>query len=224
MGFSGKTVGPCFPAVNASLAGLCPLIILFSYDQSRMEPILSDAVSLTPYYRHCAFVALITCIGVAAAMVFIDLYVYPLPENLGTGVAIGVYFAVGGTSARKFFRATGRQPTRTERRKLAAVGSGSIMLVSIVVALLSFAPFYMMAFVFDDPIYEIAYYVERQKLVAMWADLGTGVMLLLLGLASALTWVLGYFALTLSYRSTQMYRSKVVTTASSSAVTEERTG
>lgn len=161
---------------------------------------MSDAISLTPYYRHCAFVALITSIALTVALVVIDLFVYTLPESMGTGGAIGVLFAVGSASAGKFFRANGREPTSTERRKLAAVGSCLIILMSIAIALILFALFYMMAFVVDDPMYQLAYYSERQRLVAVWADLGPGFLLLILGFAIAATWVLGYFALWLSYR------------------------
>ncbi|OCP18500.1 MULTISPECIES: hypothetical protein [unclassified Ensifer] len=118
---------------------------------------------------------------------------------MGTGVSIGLIFAVGGVSAERFIRVNERPPTLAEKRRLASVGSFLSIVMGLVGGLAMVAFHYVMAFLIAHPVYQLSYYVMRKQLVAMWMDLGTGLLLLIFGGAGVFSWLLGYGILRWTY-------------------------
>ncbi|KQW43178.1 MULTISPECIES: hypothetical protein [unclassified Ensifer] len=160
---------------------------------------MSKATSLSPFYRHYALVALAASLAFAIGAAVYQRYFGSLPNSIGTGACIGLLFAVGGVSAERFIRVSGRAPNLAEKRRLATVGSFLSILMSLVSGLIMVAFHYVMAFLIAHPVYQLSYYVMRQQLVAMWMDLGTGLLLLIFGGAALFSWLLGYGILRWTY-------------------------
>ncbi|SDN39195.1 hypothetical protein [Ensifer sp. YR511] len=160
---------------------------------------MPETNNLMPFYRHYTLVAFATSLMFMFGAAVYQRYIGSLPNSVGTGASIGLLFAVGGVSAERFIRVNGRAPNLAEMRRLASVGSFLSSVMGLVAGLTMVAFHYVMAFLIAHPVYQLSYYVMRQQLVAMWMDLGTGLLLLILGGAGVFSWILGYGILRWTY-------------------------
>ncbi len=161
---------------------------------------MTPTVSLTPYYRYFALVCLALTGVCVAGMFAYETLVGPIPKGTAYGVWFAQTLSSATATASRFVQRHRRCPTEEEKAKLARVSLGLATAISILPGVVIAAWVYVMAFVFGDPGYEIAYYVNRQQFVSLLMSLDMVLCLVIAG-GMALLLTVSYFMMRWQYGS-----------------------